>query len=50
MRSIVMFRPGLRSEALRLARDLHVRVVSPLDGIRTRDLRGAKLAYVLGRS
>ncbi len=50
VRSIVMFRPGLRSEALRAARDLHVRIVSPLDGIRTRDLRGAKLAYVLGRS
>jgi len=50
MRSIVMFRPGLRAEALRLARDLHVRVVTPLDGIRARDLRGAKLALVLGVS
>jgi len=49
LRSIVMFRPGLRPEALRAARDLHVRVVSPLDGLRVRDLRGAKLAIVLGR-
>ncbi len=48
VRSIVMFRPGFRPEALRLARDLHVRIVSPLDGIRTAQLRGAKLAYVLG--
>ncbi len=45
-----MFQPGLRAEALRLARDLHVRVVSPLDGLRPRDLHGAKLALVLGRS
>ena len=50
VRSIVMFRPGLRSEALRLARDLHVRIVSPLDGIRAHQLHGAKLAYVLGAS
>ena len=50
LRSIVMFRPGLRPEALRLARELHVRVVSPLDGLRPHDLRGAKLAVVLGRS
>jgi hypothetical protein len=48
--SIVMFRPGFRAEALRFAHDLHVRVVAPLDGLRPRDLHGAKLAYVLGRS
>jgi LytR cell envelope-related transcriptional attenuator len=50
VRSIVMFRPGLRAEALRLARDLHVRIVSPLDGLRPAQLHGAKLAYVLGAS
>ena len=50
VRSIVMFRPGLRAEALRFARDLHVRIVSPLDGIRPAQLHGAKLAYVLGSS
>ncbi|MGZ4353355.1 MAG: LytR C-terminal domain-containing protein [Gaiellaceae bacterium] len=50
VRSIVMFRPGLRAEALRFARDLHVRIVSPLDGIRPVQLHGAKLAYVLGSS
>jgi LytR cell envelope-related transcriptional attenuator len=49
LRSIVMFRPGFRAEALRLSRDLHVRVVSPLDGLRPADLHGAKLAVVLGR-
>lgn len=48
VRSIVMFRAGFRSEALRLARDLHVRIVSPLDGLRPHDLHGAKLAVVLG--
>ena len=50
VRSIVMFRPGFRAEALRFARDLHVRIVSPLDGLRPAQLRGAKLAYVLGAS
>jgi hypothetical protein len=50
VRSIVMFRPGFRPEALRLARDLHVRIVSPLDGLRPADLHGAKLAVVLGRN
>ncbi len=50
VRSIVMFRPGLRAEALRFARELHVRVVSPLDGLRAAQLHGAKLAYVLGAS
>lgn len=49
VRSIVMFRPGFRPEALRLARDLHVRIVSPLDGLRPADLHGSKLAVVLGR-
>jgi len=50
VRSIVMFRPGLRAEALRFARELHVRIVSPLDGLRPSQLHGAKLAYVLGSS
>jgi hypothetical protein len=50
VRSIVMFRAGFRAEALRFARDLHVQVVSPLDGLRPADLHGAKLAVVLGRS
>ena len=44
----VMYRAGYRAEALRLARDLHVKVVGPLDGLRKRDLQGAELAVVLG--
>jgi hypothetical protein len=47
-RSVVMYRAGRRGEALRLARDLRIRLVSPLDGIRPRDLLGAQLAVVVG--
>ena len=34
--SVVMYRPGFEAEGLRLARDLHVHVVGPLDGISRR--------------
>jgi hypothetical protein len=47
-RSVVMYRSGRRREALRLARDLRIRLVSPLDGLRPRDLLGAQLAVVVG--
>jgi hypothetical protein len=47
-RSVVMYRSGRRPEALRLARDLQIRLVSPLDGLRPRDLLGAQLAVVVG--
>jgi LytR cell envelope-related transcriptional attenuator len=46
--SVVMYRPGYRPEALRLARDLRVRAVGPLDGMRTSDLLGAHLALIIG--
>ena len=46
--TMVMYRPGRRPEALRLARDLGIRLVWPLDGLRPRNLRGAQLAVVLG--
>ncbi len=46
--SVVMYRPGLRPEGLRLARDLGIRVVGPLDGMTQRDLQGAKLVLILG--
>jgi hypothetical protein len=46
--SVVMYRPGYPPEAARLARDLHVKVVGPLDGLRPPALRGAQLAIVLG--
>jgi hypothetical protein len=47
-RSVVMFREGFKGEALRLAKDLKIRRVTPLDGLTKRDLRGAHLAYVVG--
>lgn len=47
-RSVVMYRPGFAGEAGRFARDLRVKIVSPLDGLRLRDLMGAHVAIVLG--
>jgi LytR cell envelope-related transcriptional attenuator len=47
-RSIVMYRPGFEAEAVRLARDLHVRRAVPLDGLTRRDLQGAHLALIIG--
>jgi hypothetical protein len=46
--SLVMYRTGYRGEALRLARDLRLKVVGPLDGVRPKELMGAHLALVLG--
>jgi hypothetical protein len=46
--TLVMYRPGYRAEGLRLARDLHVKVVGPLDGISKRELLGAHAAVILG--
>jgi hypothetical protein len=47
-RTVVMYRPGYRPEAARLARDVHARIVSPLDGLRPRQLLGAHVAVVIG--
>ena len=47
-RSFVMYRPKFKREAQRLARDLGVRRVGPLDGMRLRELQGAHLALVIG--
>ncbi len=47
-RTIVMYRAGLSREGSRLAHDLGVGIASPLDGLRPRDLHGAKLAVVIG--
>jgi LytR cell envelope-related transcriptional attenuator len=47
-RTVIMYRNGRRPEALRLARDLRIGLVSPLDGLRPRDLLGAQLAVVVG--
>ena len=47
MRSVVMYRPGNRGEALRLARDLRIKIVGPLDGLGVRDLLGAHVVLVI---
>lgn len=47
MRSVVMYRPGFRGEALRLARDLRIKIVGPLDGLQVHDLMGAHVAVVV---
>jgi hypothetical protein len=47
-RSIVMYRPGFAGEGRRLARDLGVKHVGPLDGMRVRDLGRAHVVYILG--
>ena len=47
-RSVVMYRPGYAPEAARFARDLSMKTVSPLDGLRMKDLMGAHVAVVIG--
>jgi hypothetical protein len=46
--SVVMYRPGFKAEGVRLAQDLKVKVVGPLDGLKASDLLGAHVALVLG--
>ncbi len=46
--SVVLYRPGHRPEAKRLARDEGIPLVGPLDGITPRQLHGAHVAIVLG--
>jgi hypothetical protein len=46
--TMVMFRRGFHAEAVRLAHDLHVKIVGPLDGMQPSALHGAQLAVVLG--
>jgi len=47
-RSIVMYRPGFAGEGRRLGKDLGVRLVTPLDGLRARDLGHAHVVFILG--
>jgi hypothetical protein len=47
-RTLVMYRGKFRAEALRLAHDVHVRMVAPLDGMKPSELMGAQLALVIG--
>jgi hypothetical protein len=46
--SLVMYKPGYRGEGLRLARELGVKIVGPLDGMSVRALHGGDLAVILG--
>jgi hypothetical protein len=46
--SLVMYRPGLRAEALKFAKKMRVRNVGPLDGVPLRRLGRAKLVYIVG--
>ena len=48
-RTLVMYRAGFAAEGARLARDLRVRLVRPLDGMRPAQLMGAHLVLILGR-
>ena len=48
-RSLVMYRPGYKGEAIRLGKDVRVKRVVPLDGMRAADLQGAHIALILGR-
>ena len=47
-RSLVMYRRGFEGEGRRLARDLGIRIVGPLDGIRRSQLHGANAVLVVG--
>jgi hypothetical protein len=47
-RTIVMYRPHFRAEAVRFRRDLNLSVVAPLDGMTPAELKGAHLVEILG--
>jgi hypothetical protein len=47
-RSLVMYRKGFEGEGRRLARDLGIHIVGPLDGLRVSQLHGAHAVVVVG--
>ena len=47
-RNLVMYKPGYVGEGRRLAHDLGVKQVGPLDGIRARQLGRAQVVFILG--
>ena len=49
-RSLIMFRPGFRGEAERLADDVRIKRVTPLDGMKSNDLGGAHVLLIVGQS
>jgi hypothetical protein len=46
--TVVMYKRGFHAEGVRLAHDLRLKVVGPLDGLKPTELHGAQLAMVLG--
>jgi hypothetical protein len=46
--TVVMYRPGFRGEGERLAHDLQIKSVGPLDGMHVKDLMGAHLVLIVG--
>jgi hypothetical protein len=46
--SVVMYEDGWRAEGMRLAKDLGVKVVGPLDGVRPSALHGGRLLVIVG--
>lgn len=48
-RTLIMYRPGYAAEGTRLGRDLRVRLVRPLDGLRPSQLLGSHLVLILGK-
>ncbi len=49
-RTIVLYAPRRRAEALRFRRDLNLSVVAPIDGMTKAELKGAQLVEILGAS
>ena len=47
-RSLVMYRRGFDGEGIRLARDLGITAVGPLDGMRPAQLGGAHVVVIVG--
>ena len=47
-RSLVMYRSGFAAEGKRIAKDLRIKVVGPLDGMKRSQLLGAHVAVIIG--
>ena len=46
--TVVMYRPGFQGEGMRLAHDLNLKAVGPLDGMKPAALHGAQLVVLVG--
>ncbi len=47
-RSLIMYRSGFAAEGKRIAKDLGIKVVGPLDGMKRTQLLGAHVAVIIG--